>query len=204
MVKVGFLVEGDTEKVIVTSPSFQEFCKTIGVEIIRNVLPTDKKKRGKDVFKNAEKMASFINILRDQGAEMIFCIRDLEDLPCITSAKNEINTTDLMVKKIIVVKKIEAWFLADSLVLEQYFGENFTTKFPEANFPELLLQPDMKLKEISMATRKGKGIGDKLLFAKSLIRNGFSLERAAIHPHCNSANYFINKLKSSQPQRGQF
>lgn len=194
MVKVGFLVEGDTEKVIIQSEQFQAWCKSIGVEIVRSVFPPHKKERGKDIFKNQEKMDAFINLLSDMGAEVIFCLRDLEDLPCITSAKNEIACSKDVIKKIIVVRKIEAWFLADSIVLKQYFGENFALQFPEVQHPEFLLKPDEKLKEISIATRHGKGIGDKLLFAKSLVRNGFSLQRAAMHPNCHSAAYFLDKL----------
>lgn len=198
--KVGFLVEGDTEKVIVQSDAFQALCQSLGIEVIRSVFPPHKKERGKDIFKNRETMTAFINILADMGASVVFCMRDQEDLPCITSAKNEIANDSPTLKKIIVVRKIEAWFLADLPILRQYFGETVTEQFPEVMFPERLLQPDEKLKEISMATRNGRGIGDKLLFAKSLVRNGFSLTRAAQHPHCPSATYFLNKLMQLDPK----
>lgn len=200
MVKVGFLVEGDTEKVIIQSEAFEQFCKNIGIEIIRSVFPPHKKERGKDVFKNAEKIKSYLDILKDMGADYVCCLRDLEDLPCITSAKNEISTEQKNVLKIIAVKQIESWFLADQRVLQKYFGESFTIQFPEANFPELIFKADEKLNEISRTTRNGKGIGDKLLFAKSLIRNGFSIQNAASHPNCPSANYFLTKLEQLSPQ----
>ena len=83
MVKVGFLVEGDTEKVIIQSEAFEQFCKNIGIEIIRSVFPPHKKERGKDVFKNAEKIKSYLDILKDMGADYVCCLRDLEDLPCM-------------------------------------------------------------------------------------------------------------------------
>jgi hypothetical protein len=67
-------------------------------------------------------------------------------------------------------------------------------KFPELLHPENLFNPDEKLKEVSMSIREGKGIGDKLLFAKSLIRNGFSIQNAA--QNSPSAKYFIEKLKN--------
>jgi hypothetical protein len=194
MVKVGFIVEGDTEKQIIKSEMFAKLCSDLGVEMISSVFPPHKKERGKDIFKNADKMTAFTNILYDMGADYIVCLRDLEDLPCITSAKDEIAIADEKISKVIVVKKIEAWFLADIVVMETFFGENYATQFPEVEFPELIEKPDEKLKEISIATRDRRGIGDKLLFAKKLIKYGFDLERAAMHPNCHSANYFINKL----------
>ena len=201
MVKVGFLIEGDTERVIVQSEAFQDLCKSLGIEVIRSVFPPHKKERGKDIFKNPEKIASFINILSDMGASVIFCIRDLEDLPNISIAKDEIASMDKRITKIIVVRKIESWFLADIVTIEKYFNNAVTSQFPEVQFPELLFKPDEKLKEVSVATRNGKGIGDKLLFAKSLVRNGFSIQRAAAHPNCPSATYFLNKLSNINLQQ---
>ena len=201
MVKVGFLIEGDTERVIVQSEAFQDLCKSLGIEVIRSVFPPHKKERGKDIFKNPEKIASFINILSDMGASVIFCIRDLEDLPNISIAKDEIASMDKRITKIIVVRKIESWFLADIATIEKYFNNAVTSQFPEVQFPELLFKPDEKLKEVSVATRNGRGIGDKLLFAKSLVRNGFSIQRAAAHPNCPSATYFLNKLSNINLQQ---
>ena len=194
MVKVGFIVEGDAEKQIVSSESFKALCHRNGIEVINSVFPSNKQERGKDVFKNAEKLASFVSLLYDMGADCVFCVRDLEDLPCITSAKEEIKSTDEMVKKVIVVKQIESWFLGDTTLLKTYFGEDYLEIFPEAIIPEIIAKPNEKLKEISIKTRNGRGTGDKLLFAKSLIRNGFSIERSA--QYCPSARYFLNKLQS--------
>lgn len=192
MVKVGFIVEGDTEKQIVSSESFKTFCRSKGIEVLSGVLPANKKERGKDVFKNEEKLASFTALLYDMGADFVFCMRDLEDSPCITSAKDEIKSTDEKVKKVIVVKQIETWFLADVSLMKKYFGDNLLTIFPEVAVPEIISKPEEKLKEISVATRNGRGIGDKLLFAKRLIMNGFSIEHSA--QNSQSAAYFLNKL----------
>lgn len=197
MVKVGFIVEGDTEKQIISSESFKTLCYSKGIEVINGVFPPNKKERGKDVFKNTEKLASFAGLLYDMGADFVFCMRDLEDLPCITSAKEEIKLNDEKVKKVIVVKQIETWFLADIPIMEKYFGETLLSMFPEVAVPELIPKPDEKLKEISVATKNGKGIGDKLLFAKRLIGNGFSIEHSA--KNCPSAAYFLNKLTQLSP-----
>ena len=194
MVKVGFIVEGEAEKQIISSESFKTLCRDKGVEVISSIFPPNKKARGKDMFKDAEKLISYSNLLYDMGADFIFCMRDLEDLPCITSAKEEIKSTDEKIKKIIVVRQIETWFLGDITLLETYFGEDYLELFPESSIPEAVPKPADKLKEISIRTRNGKGIGDKLLFAKSLIRNGFSLENSA--QNCPSARYFLNKLES--------
>ena len=194
MVKVGFTVEGDAEKQIISSELFKTFCHNKGIEVMNGVFPPHKKERGKDVFKNAENLMAFVGILHDRGADFIFCMRDLDDSPCITAAKEEIKSTDEKVKKIIVVKQIETWFLGDMPLMKKYFSENLFSLFPELAIPELISKPDEKLKKISVATRNGKGIRDKLLFAKSLIKNGFSIENSA--QNCPSATYFLNKLQS--------
>jgi len=68
VVKVGFLVEGDTEKKIILSDNFKAYCHSQNIEILPSILPA-KGQRGKDIFKNKEKIESFIEILRDNGAE---------------------------------------------------------------------------------------------------------------------------------------
>jgi hypothetical protein len=188
MVKVGFLVEGDTEKKILKSQNFNELLKKFNLEAIPTFFPP-KGKMGKDVFKNSEKLESFIEILKEKGAEHIFVMRDLEDLDCIVLARNQINSESIF--KIVIEKTIESWFLADNITLKKVFLANEIS----IEYPEKIENPFLKLKEISLENTS-RGISDKLIFASKMINNGFSIENAANHPNCDSAKYFIQKLKS--------
>ena len=187
MVKIGFLVEGDTEKKIISSDKFKELCLRNNLEIIGNPLPP-KGYRGKDIFKNPEKIKSYIGLLRDQGADYIIVVRDLEDLDCVIKAREEIQSDEVV--KIIVVKTMESWFIADSNTLTSYFGQDFYHDLPES------IEKPLKYLEFQNQEIKGRGINDKLIFAGIMLKYGFSIENAANHPNCQSAKYFINKLQS--------
>ncbi|MCF8326132.1 MAG: DUF4276 family protein [Leadbetterella sp.] len=192
MVKIGFLVEGDTEKKIIRSQMFNEFLASNNLEAIPTLFPA-KGNMGKDVFKNSQKLNSLIDILKEKGAKHIFVIRDLEDLECIVLARNEINSDS--VQKIIVEKTMESWFLADSEALQKVFSSEKVS----IEFPEKVENPFKHLKQISLE-KNNRGIGDKLIFAARMLNNGFSIENAANHPNCDSAKYFIKKLKSLSNQ----
>jgi hypothetical protein len=188
MVKIGFLVEGDTEKKIIRSQIFNEFLASNNLEAIPTLFPA-KGNMGKDVFKNLDKINSLIEILKEKVAEHIFVIRDLEDLECVVLARNEINSES--VQKVIVEKTIESWFLADTEALQKVFSsDNIIVEFPEK-----VKNPFNEPKQISKE-KENRGISDKLIFAARMLNNGFSIENAAKHPNCDSAKYFIKKLKS--------
>lgn len=187
MVKVGFLVEGDTEKKIISSDKFREFCFQNNIEIVADIFPP-KGHRGKDVFKDSEKTKAYIDILKDKGVEHIIIIRDLEDLDCVVKAREEIKSDEVV--KIIVVKAIESWFIADSSSLTSFFGQDYFHDSPES-----IDNPFSYLKNKSLEIKQ-RGISDKLIFAGIMLKYGFSIENAANHPNCPSAKYFINKLQS--------
>lgn len=188
MVKVGFIVEGDTEKKVIYSDSFKQLCSQNQIELLPTVFPP-KGKRGKDVFKDIEKLNSFINILKDEGAIVIFVIRDLEDLDCIIEARNEIKNDEVV--KIIVVKTMESWFLADNQAIKSFLkDEGFYCEFPEQ-----IEKPFDEIRRINIEKNK-RGLSDKLIFAGNMLRCGFTIENAAKHPNCPSAKYFLNKLET--------
>ena len=60
--------------------------------------------------------------------------------------------------------------------------------------PEIFINPFEKIKELRNLY-KGKGISDKKLLTKDMIRSGFSVLKAAAHPNCPSAKYFVEKLR---------
>lgn len=186
MVKIGFICEGETEKIIVESENFQQFLLQNNFEFVNAIDATG---NGNLLPKNIQ---PFIKILKDDGAEIIFILTDLDIDKCITNTKERINAPD-DITVIISVHQIEAWFLADSITLSSLFKSNYIFNHPEKeNYPR------EKLKEIFI-DKTGRGIGEsKPGFAKRIIKQGFSLLNAAQHPDCNSATYFVEKIKSKK------
>lgn len=182
MVKVGFICEGDTEKILVESASFKSILKDNNLEFVKafdatgngNLLP--------------ENITPMINNLFEEGVQKIFIITDLDEDACITKTKARINAPEETVV-IVAVKKIEAWFLADTKTLSSLFKENFSFLHPQTE-----TDPRQVLKDLFIQ-KTGRGIGDsKPKFAFKMVNNGFSLLNAAQHPSCHSAKYFVQKL----------
>jgi hypothetical protein len=185
MVKVGFICEGETEKIIVDSVDFKSILSLYNLQLVNAIDATG---NGNLLPKN---IIPFIESLKDDGAEKIFILTDLDEDVCITKTKERINAPETVVV-IICVKQIEAWFLADSITLSKVFGKEFHFDFPENENT-----PREKLREIFMNERR-RGFGDgKPRFAKWMVKEGFSVSNAANHPNCNSAKYLMNKLSPS-------
>ena len=124
MVKIGFICEGETERLIIESASFNTFLKKLNLILIRAI---DAEGNGNLLPKNIEK---FIAILEDMEVEKIFILTDLDTDTCITFTKQRIaaRTGDII---IIAVKAIEAWFLADNSTLSALFKTKFECNNPE-------------------------------------------------------------------------
>ncbi len=182
MVKIGFICEGETEKIIVESENFQILLQENNLQLVNAI---DASGNGNLLPKNIQ---PFIKILKDDGAEKIFILTDLDVDKCISKTKKRVNAPEGIVV-IISVKQIEAWFLADSKMLSSIFKRNYAFENPEKE-----TYPREKLKEIFLE-KTGRGIGDnKPIFAKRMIRQGFSVLSATQHINCNSAKYFLEKL----------
>jgi hypothetical protein len=185
MVKVGFICEGETEKIIVDSADFKNILKLHNLQLVNAIDATG---NGNLLPKN---IIPFIESLKDDGAEKIFILTDLDEDVCITKTKERIKAPETVIV-IISVKQIEAWFLADSITLLKIFAKEFYFNFPEAENT-----PREKLREIFI-NETGRGFGDgKPRFAKWIIKEGFSVSNAANHPNCNSAKYLMDKLSPS-------
>jgi hypothetical protein len=183
MVKVGFICEGETEKIIVDSVDFKNILASNNLQLVKaidvtgsgNLLP--------------KYISPFIESLKDDGAEKIFILTDLDEDVCITKTKERIHAPETVVI-IIAVKQIEAWFLADSVTLSKVFGKEY-----QFDLPENENDPREKLRDIFVAETE-RGIGDsKPKFAKRFLNEGFSILNAAAHPNCNSAKYLLSKLR---------
>lgn len=193
MVNVGFICEGDTETIILNHSNFDDFLASINLKKVGRAIKSgdDDKEGGKDnMIPNHPKVIRNINALLEQEAEYIFFIRDLEDLPCITSAKEKIHSIQNGIK-VISVKAFDAFFLADTETLTKLLGQEYHLE----EKPESFQKPILKLREIFIERRGiNKGIGDKKKIARLFANNGFSFSNAA--KNSESARYFINKLQS--------
>lgn len=62
-------------------------------------------------------------------------------------------------------------------------------------YPETIVNPFEKIRALRIA-KIGRGIGTKVILANQMINHHhFSILRAAEHPNCASARYFIQKIK---------
>jgi hypothetical protein len=185
MVKVGFIVEGHCEKAVLSSPDFQALLLKTGIERTGEVSNA----KGKSNLLT-ETALSLAQILRDKGAEHIVVLRDLDDLPDLEAAKQEVIQADDTVL-CLSVRELEAWFLANSETLSTVFKTNFYFEYPE-----LEVKPFDTLNALSRQFRQGRGINDKRSFTNLMLANGFTIERAAAHPNCPSARYFLDTLQT--------
>jgi hypothetical protein len=186
LVKIGFIVEGDTERIIIDSGMFKSWTKTQGIEICGPVL--NAKGGGNLLPKNILPM---INTLQQFTPNYIVILTDLEDAPNEALVRKRIGTehTELI---FIAVKAIEAWFLADTDALKKWLRTEVYEDYPEQT-PGL---PWDRLKEIANSQQGQQGPGlSKPGFAKRMVKHyGFSIEKAANHSACPSAKQFHDGL----------
>jgi hypothetical protein len=187
MIKVGFIVEGNTESFLLKSASFNEFLLKNNIELV-NVINAGGS--GNLLPHNIE---GYIQLLERNGAEKIAILTDLDQDVCITSTKSRINPRpqDLVV---IAVQQIESWFLACTPAMQQLLKtDDFFFPFPEAE------QTPYHTINRLMVDHTGKGIGNKAagkvrLVKRLLEQHGLDLCVSAEHPACPSVQYFIKQI----------
>ena len=184
MVKLGFIGEGAVEKRILESPPFRDYLRSVNIDFVADVIDAE----GKDNLPPV-KIDKYSRILEDKGATKIIILTDLDDHACITSKKEDIRPTGNHIV-IVSVKEIEAWFLADEIAVKLFLKDNHYS----IENPEQIANPFEKIRQLRIE-KIGRGIGSKVLLAKQMIGNhNFSILRAAQHPNCASAKYFIEKI----------
>ena len=185
MVKIGFIVEGRCDKAVLNSPAFRKIVAGLSLWITGDI----ENAKGKNNL-SGEKGDSYVNVLRDKGASHIVILRDLDELTDLEAAKQEvIRAGDISL--CVAIRELEAWFLANSGTLSAIFKTNFYCEHPEQES-----NPKETLKILSQRFRNGRGIDDEVKFTNLMLANGFSIERAAAHPNCPSARYFLTKLQT--------
>ncbi len=185
--KVGFIVEGDSEKVLIESESFSRWAGEQGLEICHPVINA---KGGGNLLPHH--MAPMVAQLSRSNPQHIVVLTDLEDATDVEAVKTRV--TNLHTNLIFVaVKALEAWFLADTEAMRSWLN------VPTFAEPEPEKTPGMPwdhLKEVARVSgARGPG-PSKVIFARKFCRtHGFQLRRAASHPACHSAREFHDALR---------
>ncbi len=184
MVKVGFIGEGKTEQLILQSGSFQKWLSNHGIERVGKII---------DAAGSGNLLPHKIQPLRDEllgfDAEKIVILTDLDNDTSIEITQKRIGEyTDQLV--LVAVRKIEAWFLADTKLMSLMTD---TAIFIEK--PETLDEPFYVLQQL-LIEKTGRGVGTKPVLARRMLKYGFTIEQAAQHPNCPSAQYFLATLQT--------
>lgn len=178
MVKVGFIVEGDSEKIIVESTAFAQMLKDTGFELVHPVINAQ---GGGNLL--PQNIGTFVSTLQQKQVENIIVLTDLENEASIDAVKHRIENEHVDVI-IVAVKALEAWFLADTQAMRAWLKNDV---FEELQPEQTADMPWDRLKEIAAQLNK-RGPGNKVAFAKQMVKHhGFSIGNAAQHPNCPSA-----------------
>jgi hypothetical protein len=126
-----------------------------------------------------------------KGASVIFILTDLDQDQCITKTRLRIIESENQII-IVAVKQIESWFLSDNFAMNQIFQGDYSFEYPEN---EDIPFETIRNTYLEKFNRGLVGRNEKKRLAQKMINSGFSIENAANHPNCPSANYFLTKLK---------
>ncbi len=186
MVDIAFLVEGETEEILISHLRDIDWFKQFNINIVSII---NLKGNGNFCAKNIEK---FIIQAKAFNPEHIILLTDLECDPCIEKTKARLgDCVDCIT--VIARKAIESWMLADTELMKKITN----------NLSYVCIEPentkDMPFDEIVNILKENntKGTGpSKPRFLKRLIKQGFDIDRAKEHNNIQSLNYFIDKLNN--------
>lgn len=190
MIRVGFIVEGPSDKKLIDSQRFKDWLRDeCRLEIVDPIV--DARGNGNMC---SRKIPDLVDGLKKQAKpDRIVVLADLDPdqcAPCITERKKLIGSAgiDLVV---IAKKAMESWFLADTEAMRRWTGDD---TFYEPSPEDMDNMPWDRLKAIK--NKNGRGPGDtKRIFARTIINKcGFDVRRAAKHPACPSARYFVERV----------
>ncbi len=182
MVRIGFIYDGETERVILNSKMFKDFLGKYNFELA-----------GMRKYVGG-KIARDTNMLIERNkAEKVIIIKDLEQLAdeeaLLKELKKKEDLPDSNILVVVVKRMIEAWFLADNETVGKILRKNVKP----FNNPENEINPHKTLQN-----KLGKQYQDlgKPAIAKLFIRHGFTIENAAKHNQCHSAKEFIKTIEN--------
>lgn len=190
MVKIGFVVEGDSDEFLPLSPIFRKWLNDeCNIEVVDPIVNA-----GGNGNMCSRNIGVFVEKLRIQACpDKVVVLADLDPekcAPCIGKRKEIIghDNIDLVV---IARKAMESWFLADTEAMQRWTGDD---TFQEAEPEAIEGMPWERLKQIGRIIGRGPG-NNKPGFAKKFIFHfEFDVRRAANHPNCPSARYFVESL----------
>ncbi len=188
MVKVGFIVEGDSEKIILESVQFREFLASHGCKLVTPVINASG--GGNLLPKNIE---VFLTRLRQQPVDKIIVVTDLETEASVSVVRERINNPAIDII-FVAVKALEAWYLADTPAMRRWLGsKSFHEEQPEATED----MPWVRLAEIARELDKRGPGKSKTAFAKRMVKHyGFSIDSAGKHPACPSAKEVVDHFST--------
>jgi hypothetical protein len=194
MVKVGFIVEGDSEKIVIESSDFKAFLQENDFELVNPVVNA---KGGGNLL--PQNIDAYLGRLDQQAVDIIVVLTDLEDEVSVDFVRERIENARIN-SIFVAVKALEGWFLADSVAMNKWLGiDDFNEQQPE----QTQNKPWDRLKEISNSLGK-RGPGNKTAFAKKMTKHfGFSIRQAALHPQCPSALELVRYFaEQNRPNNG--
>lgn len=184
MVKVGFIVEGDSEMIVIQSSQFRQFLACHNYQLVTPVI--NAKGGGNLLPQNIE---VFLTRLKQQSVDKIVVVTDLEAEPSTEAIRERISHPELDVI-FIAVKALEAWYLADTSAMRNWLKDD---DFQEQQPEQTTGMPWDRLAAIARELDKRGPGKSKTAFAKRMIKHhGFSIENAANHPNCPSAKEMVD------------
>lgn len=184
MVNIGFICEGDTEVKIIKSKGFQTLLQSLN---LRCVIPIEDADGNANLLPH--KLESKRAKLKGVGTEAVVILTDLDKDGSVRATKQRITETDGQ-HIIVAVKEAEAWFLASSTVLSEIVGEPVWFEQPEEDD-----EPFETIRRLFL-DKTGRGVGTKPILARRMLKYGFTIQQAAEHPNCPSAQYFLTTLQT--------
>lgn len=186
MVRIGFIVEGDSEKIMIESPGFKDWANSQGIEICSPVINA---KGGGNLLPHH--LGPMVTQLERSNPDHIVILTDLEDAADVATVKARV--TEEHTRFIFVaVKALEAWFLADTDAMRNWLNRN---DFFEASPEQTERMPWDRIKEIAIEnSARGPG-SSKVIFARKFCGvHNYQISKSAAHPECRSAKEFHDQL----------
>jgi hypothetical protein len=195
LVTAGFIVEGDSEAILLKDSSFISLLASLNITCSAGLIINAEGKNNlynpkADFSRIERKINAWVQRLKANGAQAIFMLIDFDASDtCFTFFKSKVFSYD--VNFVIIAKQaLEAWYLADQQALSAYLKTKIFVATPES-----YLSPFDEIRNLRLM-HNNKGLSDKKYLTKDIIKSGFSLPNAAAHPNCPSAAYFLGKLQS--------
>ena len=190
MVTVGFVVEGESETLLVKSEVFRKWLREdCNLEVVDPVVDAS----GNGNMHSRNIGSSIKNLRTRANPDKVVVLADLDPekrVPCVQARKKIIGSQGIDLVAI-ARKAMESWFLADTEAMRRWLSDD---TFYEVAPETLAGMPWNRLKELRDKRDRGPG-RERLVFTRKFIRDhGFDVRRAAQHAQCPSARYFVERL----------